>query len=167
MQVLTEEFADSNPGVEFHVAGSWRRGAPVIGDLDLLVVCGYPITPNLFEPGVQLPSVVDWQRAGPRIANGDLRLPDGSSMHVDVWHSPPENRGAMLLFSTGPMPLNTYMRSRAKRSGMALSQNCLTNRETCERIGGTIDQTERFLFEALGMRYETPQERQRWASAHP
>lgn len=123
----------------------------MVGDLDLLVVCEYPITPNLFEPGVQLPSVVDWQRAGPRIANGDLRLPDGSSMHVDVWHSPPENRGAMLLFCTGPAGLNTYMRSRAKRSGMALSQNGLTNRETGERIGGDVEQTEPFLFEALGV----------------
>ena len=37
-QVLTEELADENIGLEFAFGGSWRRGAQVIGDLDILVI---------------------------------------------------------------------------------------------------------------------------------
>lgn len=115
VQVLTEELAEDNPGLEFHFGGSWRRGAPVIGDLDILVVTELgTLAPDLLDPGVVLPSVVQWQRSGPRIANGDLLLPDGLPLHIDVWSAKPASRGAMLCFFTGPMALNVIQRRRAK-----------------------------------------------------
>ena len=40
VQRLIKEFSDNNPGIELHVGGSWRRGASVICDVDLLVHLG-------------------------------------------------------------------------------------------------------------------------------
>jgi DNA polymerase (family 10) len=164
VQVLTEEIADDNPGLEFHFGGSWRRGAPVIGDLDILVITDGLLTPTLLDAGVVLPSVVQWQRLGPRIANGDLLLPESSGwpgpLHIDVWQALPRSRGAMLAFFTGPMELNLVQRRRAKAMGLALSQNGLTDRATGEQLD---DGSEEDIYRLLGMPYLTPAERQRWA----
>ena len=167
VQVLTEELADDNgPELDFTFGGSWRRGAEVIGDLDILIISEHDLAPNLLTPGVRLPSVVDWQRHGPRIANGDLTLPDccgwPGPLHIDVWHGYPRSRGAMLCFFTGPMELNIYQRRRAKVLGLAFSQNGLVDRESKVPLLGT--ETEEGCYRALGMDYLTPEERQRWAS---
>jgi DNA polymerase (family 10) len=155
---LVSEFTQLNPGIDLTVGGSWRRGASVIGDIDLLVISDGPLTATLLEPGAALPSAVDWQRQGPRIANGDMHLPEGP-LHVDVWHGYPSSKGAMLVFFTGPMELNIYQRSRAKRMGMALSQNALTDRATGKQLD---DGSEEHIYELLAMPYETPEHRQRW-----
>ncbi len=164
VQALVEEFSDDNPGVELHVGGSWRRGAPVIGDIDLLVISDSDLTPNLLDPGVVLPSLVTWQRSGPRIANGDLELPESCGwpgpLHIDVWQAPPRSRGAMLVFFTGPMQLNVQQRGRAKAMGMALSQNGLTDRATGRQLDNG---TEEDIYRLLGMPWLPPQERQRFA----
>jgi DNA polymerase (family 10) len=157
--MLNEEISDDNPGLEVHFLGSWRRGAPLIGDLDFLVVSEGQLSATLFDDGIVLPSVVTWQRLGPRIANGDLLLSDGSLMHVDCWQAPPKSRGAMLAFCTGPMALNVYQRQRAKRMGMALSQNALTDRATGRQLD---DGTEESIYRILRMPYMQPEERQSW-----
>ena len=121
---------------------------------------------SFMDPGVILPSVVQWQRLGPRIANGDLVLPDGCGwpgpLHIDVWHGRPESRGAMLCFFTGPMELNVYQRRRAKSMGLAFSQNGLVRLETKIPLPGT--ETDEGCYAALRMAYLTPEERQRWAT---
>ena len=155
MAVL-EELADDNPGLEYHVGGSWRRGCAEVGDADVLVVTESPLTPSLLDPGVILPSLVTWQRAGPRIANGDQQLPDGL-LHWDFWQAPPVSRGAMLLFVTGSQRTNLRMRGRAKAMGLALSQDGLKDRATGELILGT--DTEEAIFEALRLPYLPPEQR--------
>jgi DNA polymerase/3'-5' exonuclease PolX len=159
LQILIEELADDNPGLEYYVGGSWRRGAQVIGDIDLLVISDEPLTASLFEPGVILPSCVTWQRRGPRIANGDLWLPDGP-LHVDVWQAPPASRGAMLAFITGPQQLVILQRRRARAMNLALSQNALADRSTGQPLPGT--DTERGIYAVLGMPFLSPQERQKY-----
>jgi DNA polymerase/3'-5' exonuclease PolX len=159
VQALTEELADDNPKLEFHFGGSWRRLSPTVGDLDILIVSNDLISPTLMSDGILLPSTVRWQRVGPRIANGEIALPDGP-LHIDVWQAPPHSRGAMLCFFTGPLRLNIFQRQRAKRMGMALSQNALTARATGLQLD---DGTEESIYTLLQMRFLTPEARQRWA----
>lgn len=161
VQVLTEELADENPGLEFHFCGSWRRGADPVGDLDVVCLSESLFTATLFEPGIVLPSLpgMTYQRTGPRLAAAELLLPDGLPLHFDLFQFKPSSRGPALLALTGPWPLNAHMRARAKRSGLALSQEALKVRDT----GEVVDvPDEAAVFAALGMRYETPEERQRW-----
>ena len=66
----------------------------------------------------------------------------------------------MLAFISGPMRLNLIQRQRAKRMGMALSQNGLCDRETGEQLD---DGTEEPIYELLGMTFLTPERRQGWA----
>ncbi|MGY1602378.1 hypothetical protein [Geodermatophilus sp. SYSU D00815] len=158
-RILTE-LADGNPGLEVHVGGSWRRGAEMIGDIDILVITeAGTLAPDLLDPGVILPESVTWQRRGARVANGDIAIADGP-LHVDVWSAKPESRGAMLAFFTGPMQLNLRQRARAKAMGLALSQNGLTDRETGEQLD---DGTEESIYRILHWPWLTPEERQRYA----
>lgn len=163
VEELSRELHELNPGrdLEFHVSGSWRRQAPVIGDLDIIVVTESGVlAPDLLDPGVELPRSVDWQRNGSKIANGDLRLPDGGVLHVDVWGCRPNERGAFLMFSTGPAQLNIFQRRWAARRGMALSQVGLLERGTRRQLD---DGTEEDIYRLLGLDFLTPPERQRWA----
>jgi DNA polymerase (family 10) len=157
---LATELALANPGLEYHFGGSWRRGAPVIGDIDILVITDAgTLAPDLLDPGVILPESVTWQRRGARVANGDMALADGP-LHVDVWSAKPGSRGAMLCFFTGPQALNLRQRARAKGMGLALSQNGLTDRETGEQLD---DGTEQSIYRILRWPWLTPEERQRYA----
>jgi DNA polymerase/3'-5' exonuclease PolX len=146
--MLAEELADDNPELDFHFGGSWRRGAPVIGDLDILVTSEDPISATLMSPGVILPSAVRWQRTGPRIANGELDLQDGP-LHLDVWQAASRSRGAML--SSLPDRCNsTSFSGNAKARGLAVSQNALAERVTGQQVG---DGTESSIYEILGMAF--------------
>lgn len=163
VRLLGDELAERNArrNLEFHVAGSWRRGSPVIGDLDLIVVTEAGLLePTLFDAGVQLPRIVQWQRLGPKIANGDVRMPDGGVLHVDVWACRPNERGAFLMFSTGPAQLNVFQRRHAVRKGMALSQVGLLDRATKRQLDNG---TEEDIYRLLGLVFLTPEQRQRWA----
>lgn len=149
-----------NPGLELHVTGSWRRGADPIGDLDIIIVTeSGSLAPDLLDGGVELPDWVSWDRRGSRVANGSIAMADGP-LHVDLWGCKPDSRWTFIAFSTGPANLNIYQRRLAKKLGLALSQEALTKRDTDERL--PVD-SEEAIYEALGMRYLTPEERQRWA----
>jgi DNA polymerase/3'-5' exonuclease PolX len=163
VQILTEELSDDNPGLEFYFCGSWRRGADLVGDLDVVVISESLFTPSLFDDGVTLPSLpgLTYQRRGPRLAAAELLLPDGP-LHLDLFVFRPESRGCALLALTGPFQWNQYARSRAKyrcRPSLSLSQEALKIGDTGEVL--PCD-SEEAVYLALGMPYETPQQRQRW-----
>jgi DNA polymerase/3'-5' exonuclease PolX len=163
VQLLTEELADDNPGVRIEFAGSWRRGAPVIGDLDIVITTDSGrLAPDLLDPvGVHLPSLVTFQRSGPKIAQGGLHLPDGSELHCDIWSCLPREHAAFMMFATGPMALNVLQRRHALARGMALSQVGLLDRSTKEQLDS--GSSEREIYNLLGLPWLAPWERQRYA----
>jgi DNA polymerase/3'-5' exonuclease PolX len=165
VQILTEELADENPGLDFTFCGSWRRGAEFVGDLDVVCLSESLFTPSLWDDGIHLPDLpgLTYQRQGPRIAAAELALPDGP-LHIDYFQFRPESRGPALVALTGPQELCRYTRVRAKyrcRPSLALSQEALKIRETGEVLPCA---SEEAVYLALGMPYESPEERQRWAA---
>lgn len=164
LRLLLAQFVSANPDdpPELHVAGSWRRGADPVGDLDIIVVNDSGVLgADLLNPGVRLPTLVEWHRHGDKIAQGTIPL-EGESVgiHVDVWACTPMQRGGFLAFSTGPMQLNLRQRSSAKRRGLALSQNGVFDRVTGEQLD---DGTEEGVYRAIGWEWISPTDRQKWA----
>jgi DNA polymerase (family 10) len=158
--VLLAQFVCGNPDdpPELHVAGSWRRGAAQVGDLDIVIVSDSgSLTGDSMSPGLLLPTIVQWDRHGDRIAQGTMPLEgEPVGLHVDVWACTRSQFGAMLTFATGSHDTNLRMRSMAKRKGLALSQNGLFDRATGEQLD---DGTEAGIFNALGYRWLAPEER--------
>lgn len=163
LRLLLGQFVSANPVAppDLHVVGSWRRGADPVGDIDLVIVTpSGEMTADLMNPGVRLPTLVEWSRQGARQAHGSIRLDDGTDLYVDVWCCGPDELGPHLVFASGPEPLNKAMRAACKKNGKALSQRGVYDRETRQRLD---DGTERGVFEAAGWRWMEPEERQKWA----
>jgi hypothetical protein len=67
---------EMDPNVEWHFGGSYRRGAPVVGDLDIVVVTDSGrLDGDLFTPEVALPKGIVWQRGRKHARFGDLTRP--------------------------------------------------------------------------------------------
>lgn len=143
--------------LEWHLGGSWRRGAAMIGDLDVLVV-----TPSGTIEGVRLPACFrDSGGTGTVAAHGEIAAA-GERIGCDIWACTPAQRGAFLMFITGPAALNIAQRQHAMRLGAKLSQYGLF------KDGVQVDDgTEEDIYDLLGLQWLTPAERQRFAGSAP
>lgn len=153
IDLLTEELPDP-VDVEWHFGGSYKRGAPMIGDLDVMIVL-----PDGILRDDLLPKSFQPESKGDKKAMGNLALPDGSKMHLDIWVCTPKERGAFLMFIEGPYELNVAQRSRAKTMGYNLSQIGLL------KDGVQVDNgTEYDIYRILEMQWLTPEQRQAFAA---
>ena len=125
--------------------GSWRRGLPSVKDLDLVVVNR---DADWFSVLLDLPM----KAGGPSRAHYNL----GDGRQLDVWSCTREQTAPMCLFATGPGRLNIVMRTKAERAGLLLNQYGLW-----EGQARVDDNTERDIFDKVGMTYRTPAERER------
>jgi hypothetical protein len=136
------------------------RATLVVAASGAMNLSGDLLRPDL---NLELPPSVDWQRRGPKVAQGDLWIGD-EAIHIDFWSCKPNERGSYLCFAAGPMELNLVMRQRAIRMGYALSQIGLPDRETKRQLD---DGTEHDIFRWLGMDYMTPEQREKWTKPKP
>lgn len=157
-------YSEMPDGIEWYLGGSWRRGALMVGDLDVVIITESGTLPSTsvsaLLSGFELPPSVTYQRRGLKIAQGDLTLPGTrESIHVDFWGCTPQERGAFLLFITGPKDLNVAQRHRAKELGLSLSQIGLLDTDRNQ----VDDGTEEDIYRILGHTYLSPEQRQSFA----
>lgn len=147
---FARELLDGTKGAdEVIIGGSWRRGCSMIGDVDVLVV-----TATGTLDGVAMPAAFARREGGPRVMHGTVTL-GGASIGADVWACTREERGAALMFVTGPQQLNVRQRIRAQRAGCKLSQYGLW------RDGSLVAglESEEGVYAALGWPWVPPLER--------
>ncbi|MBN2306468.1 hypothetical protein JXD20_00625 [Candidatus Peregrinibacteria bacterium] len=132
------------------VAGSYRRGAPTVGDLDILVIGD--LNNEIFEKAVR--------KVFPDIAilgSGETKISFvifPNNLQVDIRFLPKESYGAALLYFTGSKDYNVMMRKKAIELGYLLNEYALF--KDGEYYKGA---TEQEVFEALGMKYVEPAKR--------
>lgn len=141
------------PGVQrAHVAGSFRRGLPEVGDLDF-VVLGQGLAVQAEQ--VILAAFPDalWLGSGPTKLSFVV-VPE--QLQVDLRFVPEESYGAALLYFTGNKEFNIMMRKKAIQRDMLLNEYGLFTKDG-EYIAG---RTEEEVFKALAMKYQSPEKRQ-------
>jgi len=80
---------------------------------------------------------------------------------IDIMYTNPLNAGAALLYFTGPVELNVFMREKAKSMGYKLNEYYLKDISTNEIVAS---ETEKDIFNALEMDYLTPKQREEYAN---
>jgi DNA polymerase (family 10) len=143
------------PGVvAADVAGSVRRRRDTVGDLDF-VAAADPAAP-VVAAFTALPEVASCYAQGSTKAL--VRLASG--IDADLRVVPPESYGAALLYFTGSKEHTLALRRRARSRGLKLNEYGLFRGS--RRLAG---RTEKELYEALGLRWIPPEERERAPAA--
>lgn len=141
------------------VAGSYRRGAPILKDLDLIIKHP-PFTPQSTTTLINhinkssLIQIIHVFSQGPFKIGAMLRIGD-KTIKIDIFAAQ-KNYVFMLLFATGSAKFNIMMRSVAKKKGYLLNQNGLFSVKTGDQIPIS---SEKKLFEYLGITFRLPHER--------
>ncbi|KAJ4359055.1 hypothetical protein N0V95_002517 [Ascochyta clinopodiicola] len=163
------------------IMGSYRRGAPDSGDIDMLITCpGSPLSqlhtvvfstlvPHLFRASFLTASLATSRTSDATGSkwHGASRLP-GSSVwrRMDFLLVPESEMGAALLYFTGNDIFNRSMRLLARKKGMRLNQKGLYKDVKRGRRGEKLNEgvlvegrSERRIFEALAVPWREPHER--------
>ena len=137
---LALEFMTRVP-TETILAGSLRRGAVEVGDIDLVAV-------GLFPKEIE---------GATFISGGDvMRTYLYKGTQVNVMIAKPDAVGAMLLYATGSGGFGSMLRVKAARRNQKLNRYGLFDRDTGELIAAT---SEEEIFAAMGKRFYPPGER--------
>lgn len=140
----------SVPGVEqVEIAGSFRRGRPTVGDLDVLVRAqsGDPVTRAFVDHS----DVAEVLARGRTKASVRLR----SGLQVDLRVVPAESFGAALVYFTGSKAHNIGLRRRGRTLGLKVNEYGVWKGR--ERIAG---RTEEDVYAALGLAWVDPRRRE-------
>ena len=132
------------------IAGSIRREKPVVHDIDVVLI-PKPEEELLFNAA--LCRLGSMEVDGPKLKR--IRLPENIS--VDIYLADPSTWAILLLIRTGSAESNVRLSSLARSKGWRLkaSGEGLFD-EDGTRIAGD---TEKSIYEALGMQYQEPNER--------
>jgi DNA polymerase/3'-5' exonuclease PolX len=131
------------------VAGSLRRMASEVGDIDLVVrddalACVRRSLNQLSDPAI-------FRKRDGEIIGGWI---DG--IKVEVVSTTKEGWGACLMYRTGSAQLNIIQRATAKAKGFLLNEKGLWDRDTGEYVCG---EGERGVYEAVGIDWLEPVDR--------
>ncbi|HEX6135527.1 MAG TPA: DNA polymerase/3'-5' exonuclease PolX [Longimicrobiales bacterium] len=137
----------SAPGVErVEAAGSYRRRAETVGDIDLLVICAQPAA--VMRHFTEYAEVARVEAAGR--TRGTVFLKAG--LQVDLRIMPATCYGAALHYFTGSRPHNIAVRALGVKHGLRISEYGVFRRGRAggrpRRIGGA---EEADVFDAVGM----------------
>lgn len=153
----------SPPGGRLEAAGSLRRGRATVGDVDL-VIDGTEFfwVEKLLREIAHLAGEENCHRT----KAGVLKRVTLDGVPVELYVSKPGAWGAQMLFCTGSPNFNIQQRAVATRKGLMLNQYGLY-RESVDDKGKKVpgdlivSSTEEEIFEALGMPFLVPAERER------
>jgi DNA polymerase/3'-5' exonuclease PolX len=82
---------------------------------------------------------------------------------IDIRYFGYDNLPSAMLYFTGPFELNTHMRRAAKKRNLLLNEYGLYKNKPGEELKKIKVKSEKEIFERLGMKYLTPEERQKFS----
>lgn len=134
------------------IAGSYRRGATSIGDLDFILT-NAKLLPMLTDIGEKI-EVLKSPRLGDKVVTLVCRW-GKKEVQVEFISVPDKSFGAAMLHSTGSGAFNMELRTYARQKGFLLNQYGLFN-ESGRRVAS---RTEEDIFKKLNHRWIPPDER--------
>lgn len=178
-KIVEKEAKIMFPNLQVEVCGSYRRGKPMCGDIDIVMshpakdVCKstvllLPLVTKLKVMGFITDSLVKIEEEGNhKKFFGLCRLPGEGRRHrrLDLFVIPWNERGPALLHYTGSALFNRSIRLLAQKKDMSLTQHALhgvairNGREKVATGEPLYTPTEESVFEHLGLPYRPPEDR--------
>lgn len=175
-EVVKNAALEINPGLEAFACGSYRRGKPTCGDVDVIV--SHPdgkshegvmtkLLDSLKSAGFLTDDLTFAENGEHRKYLGVCKLPGENTKHrrLDIIVVPYNEWACSLLYFTGSDYFNRSMRLLAKNNGMSLSEHSL-NTGVVRKGGEKIFEgtplpvfSEKDVFDYLGLEYREPRER--------
>jgi DNA polymerase beta len=177
-QYLKKEVSHVDPELEMTICGSYRREKATSGDIDVLlyhpklVYTKHVRNPTYYhlQPYLQLlvnrledkKFLLDSLTTSDNLVKymGFYRYNDYPVRRIDIRLIPYQSRFTALLYFTGPGELNEEMRKKAKKRGMLLNEYGLYKEDPDGTLVRIQINSEKEIFEKLGMEYLTPKERE-------
>jgi len=147
-------------GCRIEIAGSYRRGNSMCGDIDLLITCenGVKITLKKVVRKLEKFGVItDTLSMRDHKFMGIVKCPSGQYARLDIEYVPKESWGSAMLYFTGPKANNVYMRGVAKRKGLLLNEYGIYWVKTGKKVD--TNPSEEDIFTILGLPYRSPESR--------
>jgi DNA polymerase/3'-5' exonuclease PolX len=146
----------------FQVVGSYIRGLPTCGDVDILVsyhadkgIKNITFIDDFLELIQEDPCVVSIIVQGPQRCTFLYKsFVSGLIRQVDILYIKPNSYPAALLYFTGSYEFNRYMRGIAKKKGYLLNQDGLFKNGKMVKA-----KSEEDIFRILGLKYLKPSQR--------
>jgi DNA polymerase/3'-5' exonuclease PolX len=140
------------------VAGSYRRGAPDSGDIDII------FTSRKFNLAQAVEVLEEWGIIVATMSQkehkftGVCHCPSGQwyYFHLDLVYTTEKAWDAALLWFTGSKGFNTKTRNKAKKLGLVLNQYGLFKRDDTQRKN-PVALTEKKMLKTLGVPYVPPE----------
>jgi len=150
----------------FEITGSYRRGKPDSGDIDLLFTAFnnnksvyYDFKNRLISKNIIVAELTKGDNKSMVI--GKL-TPESKARRIDLLYTTPEERPFALLYFTGSKDFNTAMRQHALNKQLTLNEHEFQKiNKDKEKIGKVekIFKSEKDIFDYLNMEYKEPHER--------
>jgi DNA polymerase/3'-5' exonuclease PolX len=146
--------------LEGTIVGSYRRGRPDSGDIDMLLCSTGDAAAALTAYVTALQSAGYIREV---LAHGDHKclaiaaLPGGTPRRLDLLVTPPAEYPFAVFYFTGSDTFNVAVRSHALTCGFTLNEHALTALKSGRTVTGI--KTERDIFTALRIAWREPHER--------
>ena len=149
---------------KMEIVGSYRRGLTSSGDIDVIITSSNPKIFSIFiDELIKKKIILHVLSKGPTKCLVITKLLDNNkARRVDFLYTTPQEFPFAILYFTGSKIFNTVMRQYAVNKGYTFNEHGiyhLENKQKGEKVAKEFN-TEKDIFDFLGLQYKTPLERQ-------
>ena len=152
------------PTSKFEIVGSFRRGLPNSGDIDIIITDteGDNSIFDIFLDKLQKEKIIiEFLSKGDKKSLTIGQLPGKLPRRIDFMYSPPQEYAFAILYFTGSMGFNTVMRAYANQLNFTMNEHGIyyyINKKKLDMLD-IYFKDERSIFEFLSLVYKEPEER--------
>lgn len=169
--ILTNIAKKEFPNIELSINGSYKRGLPTSGDIDVLITSDGNTEQDRKAFIVrlkQLGIIVETLANGKKKFMGISKIEGGKNRHIDIIDTTRESYPFGVLYFTGSGGFNTRMRGHALKKGYSINEYGISHKKTKKpvsseeimaKIGKPTFKTEKEIFEFIEMEYVHPTKR--------
>jgi NAD-dependent DNA ligase len=152
-----------DPHSHYEIVGSYRRGAKSSGDIDVIITStSTKVFTDFVDQLILKGIIVEVLSRGPTKCLVVAKLLNSETYRrVDFLYTPPNEFAFAILYFTGSKIFNTVMRQYALNKGYTFNEHGIykmENKKKGEKIEKHFD-TEKDIFDFLGLQFKTPVER--------